>query len=322
MASRKDLLSQLECPVCFQTPKEGCFIFQCGNGHTICLTCHRLLEYSPVYQERILPKKNDGGGIRIPIAEEYRRHAHEGNKEPNNPCAAIAIDKDDLCKKDLLSQLQCPVCFQTPKEGCFIFQCGYGHTICATCHKLLEYTPVYQERMLPIKKDEHGITNLIEEEYIRLVQNDTKEGITPFDATAKAKDDISAESTSDQASCEQQLTDIREKNHCERIVNSKRKRNGGSPNKLKHTSRHQAETKVMRLDKASSPGSKSSIKVEMAPSECTRQKSGQIQEIRDPVGGVWKIKALKSGRFKVWSIKTLPLKRGKFLDKKRVHIHS
>ena len=122
-----------------------------------------------MYQEKELPKKTIGGGITDLISEDCEIQPHEGNTEASNLCGAVKRRKDDLCKEDILSQLECPVCFQTPNEGCFIFECGWGHTICATCNKLLEDGPVYQEQSLTNTEDDKWIRSLFPEEYITQV---------------------------------------------------------------------------------------------------------------------------------------------------------
>lgn len=197
-----------------------------------------MLEYSPVYQEKLLPKKRIGGGIEDLISEEHGKRVHEGNKEAISQCSVIGKRKDNLCKEDILSQLECPVCFQTPNEGCFIFQCGWGHTICATCHKLLEDGPVYQEQSLPNKEDDKWIRSLFPEEYITQVHKGNTEKNIPSYTVTNATDKLNIESTPASASSEKQLTwrqltISRKSKHDRWIVNAKSITDKGPPNKLK-----------------------------------------------------------------------------------------
>jgi len=49
----KDQLSlELECPVCFQTPRNPP-IFQCENGHLICCACHPKMSTCPQVESKI-----------------------------------------------------------------------------------------------------------------------------------------------------------------------------------------------------------------------------------------------------------------------------
>ena len=146
------ITSQLECPVCFNIPRD-LPISCCPSGHIVCRPCKQRVRDCPTCRQPMPANMTNSLAGALIDQVQHRCKFHDQG------CDIKMMLKDQMTR--VMSQLECPVCLNIPRE-LSIPSCPSGHIVCRPCKTRVRDCPTCCQPM-PANNTNSVVGALIEQ---------------------------------------------------------------------------------------------------------------------------------------------------------------